>query len=182
MLQKPKWVKWMDAFAVGCAGTGSLFFFCSRTHCTVASRRVTDISLKSVTTEHQPLAFLTLRPSASVRAPPPNWVEDKTLPWQLLCAGPGARNCFFAHTSPSRSVHYSTPPRALRVLFCRLVSSFALFLCSLSIKSFPSFMSPLSLFSLHCQAGSLKSSLQSYHIGICYQNGDTPSKQFGAFN
>lgn len=99
-------------------------------HYTAASCRVGHFSLKTVTTERQPSAFLTLRPSTSVRAPPPNWVEDNTLPWQLLCAGPGARNCFFAHTSPSRSVHYSVPPRAL----ARYASSFAvlfpLLLCS----------------------------------------------------
>lgn len=118
-------------------GQEVVFFFCSRTHCTVASRRVSGISLKTVTTE--PLASLTLRPSASVRAPPPNWVEDKTLPWQLLCAGPGARNCFFAHTSPSRSVHYSTPPRALARCASSFAALFPLLLCSSA--RFPSSLS-----------------------------------------
>lgn len=111
----------------------------------MASCCVCDISLRTVTTEHQPLAFLTLRPSTSVRAPPPNWVEDNTLPWQLLCAGPGARNCFFAHTSPSRSVHYTVPPppRALAhsssfaVLFPRLLCSSARISSDLKYKVCP---------------------------------------------
>lgn len=138
--------------------------------CRVSAAFLQKLSLRSTS----PSLFLRRVPPPPVRAPPPNWVEDNTLPWQLLCAGPGATNCFFAHTSRSRSVHYSTPPRRSRSPGVLLVpSSFALFVCvpvDVEHKVFP------------FTSCSVQLSPQIHHAGICCQNGETLSKQSWPLN